>query len=351
MLKLTIGITIYNRKDTLEKMIKSLFASELCNDCIEYAVRVYDDCSSEFSEKEVRAMFPVEIDYYRHVKNRGSDYNIGFMYRSFLEKGDDILLNADSDLIFDTGWLDAVLKYLPKTDGILSLFNSISHPCKMNESELCIKETIGSAGTLMTRAAVEAICDSIKEEEMINSLDWNWCGLFNKQGKKIYCTSRSYVQHIGFHGFNSSSGRMDIGDDFSVNNLVNGQILGDVLHDMITYNNSHGSELRSFYYLFPFDKIPYGKKVVLYGNGVVGQDYARQLEADDYCDELIRIDKNHDIFSNVFKPEILMNIDCDYVVIAVNLLTVREEIRNEILKLNPSLIEKIVDVPTRIIRL
>lgn len=346
----TVGITVYNRKKILERSVDSLLNSALKQRNCRCNIRVYDDCSDEYAESDVRAMFPVDIDYYRHDTNHGADFNMGFMYRSFLESGDDILFNADSDLIYSRDWLEAILLYLPKTDGILSLFNSPSHEWIKEEDGLCIKGTVGNAGTVMTRSAVNTICKNIRVDETENSLDWNWCGLFSKLGKKIYCTSKSYVQHIGYNGFNSLSGRMDIGAGFQVDSIINGQILGDVLYDITTQYNKRCNDIRSFYYLFPFDKVPNGKKVVLYGNGVVGKDYAIQLESSRYCNELIRVDRNYHNQPNVFSPDILKDIDCDYVVIAVNFINVREEIKKDILKINPQLNNKIIDVACRIIR-
>lgn len=351
MKKITIGITIYNRRKTLERMISSLFASNLKHDGVEWTVRVYDDCSNEYDESDVRSMFPTDIDYYRHDRNHGSDYNIGFMYRSFLETGDDILFNCDSDLVFDKGWIAAMLNFLSKTDGVLSLFNTKAHEICKIEGDLCTKKDIGSAGTAMTREAVETICNNISERESNSSLDYNWCALYGKMGKKIYCTNRSYVQHIGIDGFNSSGGRFDIGDGFVVDDSVNGQILGDILYEMVTKNNEARSDIRTFYYLFPFDSIPSGKKLVIYGAGVVGQDYRKQLEASGYCSKLTQVDKNYIKYSDVSSPGILKDIDCDYVIIAANLINVRDEMKAAVLQINPGLKDKLIECPCRIIRL
>lgn len=350
MIKLTIGITIFNRTNTLKRMIRSLFSSNLNLAGIEWTIRVYDDCSTEYGENDVRSMFPVEVDYYRHDRNRGSDYNIGYMYRSFLETGDDVLFNCDSDLVFDKDWVDALLKYLPKTDGVLSLFNTKSHKSSEIDGDLCKKEDIGSAGTAMTRKTVEIICNNIGEKESGSSLDYNWSALFGKMGKKIYCTTRSYVQHIGIDGFNSSGGMFDIGDGFVVDGSVNGQILGDVLYEMASRNNEAKADIRTFYYLFPFDCIPSGKRVVIYGAGVVGQDYRKQLEASGYCSKLTQVDKNYLKYSDVSSPDTLKNIDCDYVIIAANLINVREEMKAAILQINPGIKDKLIECPCRIIR-
>ena len=341
-MRIMIGITSYNRGETLARMVSSLLASHLEIDGVEYAIRVFDDCSKEYSEHDIRALFPTGIDYYRHPSNHGADYNIGYMYRSFLESDDDILFNCDSDLIFDMDWLNVLLEYLPRTDGLLSLFNSSTHSVKEYLGELCIKDSVGSAGTIMTREIVKIICDSIDEKESYNSLDYNWCNLLKKRGKKIYCTSRSYVQHIGFEGYNSANGRMDIGEGFKVNNTINGQILGDVLHDIAVQSGDNKPERRLFYFMFPFDRIPSGKNVVIYGAGVVGKDYVKQLEMCDYCSNLWIVDKNYKDKFGVSSPEILKDIECDYIVVAAHFSSVRDDMKADILKINPELEGKLV---------
>ena len=350
MINITIGITVYNRKKTLERMIKSLFSSDINLDDVKCNIRVFDDCSDDFSEEDVRSMFPVEIDYYRHQKNRGADYNMGFMYRTFLETGDDYLFNCDSDLIFDRNWLNTTLRYIPDTDGVLSLFNTKNHPIIDDSGDLCIKKTVGNAGTVMSKQIVEMICNNIDVNETVDSLDWNWCGVLNENGLKVFCTNRSYVQHIGIYGFNSSRAAMDIGDCFHVDSEINGQILSDVLYDAVTQNNNDNNQ-RVFYYLFPFESVKPNHKVVIYGAGVVGRDYRDQLEKCDYCSELIQVDKKGTFYKNVYSPDVLKDLICDYVVIAANLLSVRNEMKKDILAINPLLENKIVNAPVRIVRL
>ena len=343
MIKITIGITVYNRKKTLERMIASLYASRFKEAGVDYSIRVYDDCSDEFSEEDIRKFFPENIDYFRHERNQGSDYNIGFMYRRFLESGDDVLFNCDSDLIFERKWLTEGLKYLNETDGILSLFNTNSHKLKELRKELCIKDSIGSAGTLMSREAVEIICNNISESQTRIALDHNWCSLYHSLGKKIYTTQKSYVQHIGVNGFNSSSSCMDIGEGFEVDSVVNGKILGDVLHDIVEQRNATSEKKKGLFFLFPFDRIAPQKIIVIYGAGEVGQDYRKQLETIDYCKKIIQVDKNYQSISGVENPEILKSITCDYVLIAAHFDSVRKEMRKTILGLNPQLKEKLVD--------
>ena len=143
---------------------------------------------------------------------------------------------------------------------------------------------------------------------------------------------------------------MDIGDDFCVNSSVNGQILGDVLYDLVSKKNDSCAGQRNFIYLFPYDRVRSGSRVVIYGAGVVGQDYMRQLEMCEYCSEVIQVDRNWMSYRDVRDPVILKEIECDHVVIAANLINVREEMRKDILKIAPQLKERIIEDACYIIR-
>lgn len=338
--KVTLGITTYNRKELLEKMIQSLYKSGI--EGISYTIRVYDDCSAQYGVDELQSMFSEKVQIIRHEYNHGSDYNIGFMYRKFLETEDDVLFNCDADLIFSKNWLQKGLKLLWKTDGILSLFNTPNHTAERTEEDLCIKDIVGSAGTLMRREAVKMICDNIYEEDSYSALDINWCKFFRMKGNKIYVTRKSLVQHIGIQGFNSSGGLFDYGDGFTVDSLANGQMINDMVEQM-SRTMPEKTSGKSFYYLFPFNKVKQGAKVIIYGAGNVGQDYLQQIRMTKYCEVVSVVDQAYMELAGVQSPEILRKTDCDYVILAAHFSPVRESMKKTVLEINDQIRDKIID--------
>lgn len=335
-----LGITTYNRMELLKKMAESLYASDISK--FNYAVYIFDDCSDQYGIKEIQNLFPERVHILRHDRNYGADYNMGFMYRKFLETDYDILFNCDSDLIFSRHWLQNGLKLLAYTDGILSLFNTPFHEIKNVEGELCVKDSVGNAGTLMRREAVETICKHIHEDDCYFALDYNWCNLFRAKGKKIYATRKSFVQHIGVDGFNSSGRRFDYGTGFEVDSILNGQIFNDILERM-SLMGSKEVKSEGLYYLFPFDRVRKGSGVAVYGAGKVGQDYLRQIEITDYCNVVAVVDQAYMELENVQAPGILAEIDCDYIILAAHFSSVREDMKREILKMDDGFRAKMVD--------
>jgi len=92
-----------------------------------------------------------------------------------------------------------------------------------------------------------------------------------------------------------------------------------------------GVNLHKFY-VFPFDKIEKGSRIVIYGAGVVGFNYYLQIKAVDYCDILFVADpyyKSVDQFNSVgvkvVNPDEIKAADCDYVVIATRFMELVED--------------------------
>lgn len=52
-------------------------------------------------------------------------------------------------------------------------------------------------------------------------------------------------------------------------------------------------------FLFPFNKVPLGRKVILYGAGLVGKTYYDQLTRLSYCSELLWVDLNAERINNI----------------------------------------------------
>ena len=73
-------------------------------------------------------------------------------------------------------------------------------------------------------------------------------------------------------------------------------------------------------YLFPFEKINKGSKILIYGAGELGQAYWRQIQLTNYCEILGFVDRSYDQYSHlgipVFSPEGINDIEFDYILLA-----------------------------------
>ena len=115
------------------------------------------------------------LPYRRREKNLGSSNNMRQMYIDFLETGDDVLVNCDSDMIFRSDWITKVFQLLSSTEGVLGLYNSSQHlpldHIKIGMEKFVRKESLGAAGTVFTREIVQNIVENVKPSF---KYDWDW---------------------------------------------------------------------------------------------------------------------------------------------------------------------------------
>ena len=227
---ITIGIPTYNRKEILKMMASSLNNSGIN---IPHQIRIYDDCSTEFGVDALRKLFPSAASIKVNKANLRADENILDMYRDFLNTEDSYFFNADSDLIFSFDWLNRALQLMERTSGVLTLLNANLHSSfKDVDEDLCLKKTIGSAGTLFQRERIMQLIDFMNKSGSKKSLDWQFSKCFNEMNVPIYCVKNSLVQHIGYVGQNSFF-FFDYGRNFRVESREQGQIINDILENYI----------------------------------------------------------------------------------------------------------------------
>lgn len=87
----------------------------------------------------------------------------------------------------------------------------------------------------------------------------------------------------------------------------------------------------NYNYLFPYEKIPSGSKILIYGAGDLGQDYLLQMQITNYCEVVAVADRNYFKYPAMTVPLIgsdrIYEYDFDYVVIALRMGTAYPEIK------------------------
>ena len=69
-------------------------------------------------------------------------------------------------------------------------------------------------------------------------------------------------------------------------------------------------------YMFPFDRVEKGSRIVLYGAGTVGKAYFKELSMIDYCQVILWIDENPEA-ENIKPVQEIQKVNYDKVIIAV----------------------------------
>lgn len=76
---------------------------------------------------------------------------------------------------------------------------------------------------------------------------------------------------------------------------------------------------RQDFFMFPYEKVRGGAKIIIYGAGMVGKSYFRQIRHNHYCNLIAWCDKNNGMEYKGFMIssfDSVMNEECDYYVIA-----------------------------------
>lgn len=90
----------------------------------------------------------------------------------------------------------------------------------------------------------------------------------------------------------------------------------------IAIKGVYGISMKNVTYVFPFDKVPKGSRIVLYGAGVIGDSYWQCLRNEQYAKTVAWVDRGYTKIGyrngvKIENPIILGQMDFDYVVIAV----------------------------------
>ena len=209
-MSLAICITTFNRKRLVEANARSLQKAKLTKAT---KIIVLDDASSEFDVAWLKAIYPQSASIFRREATTGDASLAAFDAMSRLvATGADVLLLLDSDFIVNPNFLKPALQQLTKSEGLLSLFNTPTHPTLREEGSLLIKPSVGAAATLWTR---ECALDVLKNVARGKYWDWRFSSYFENNSKNIYCVKTSLAQHLGlFEGQHLMTGGGDIGIGF-----------------------------------------------------------------------------------------------------------------------------------------
>jgi glycosyltransferase involved in cell wall biosynthesis len=217
-MKFALGIPTFNRPHFVELHARSLCAARLPSDTI---IIVVDDASTEYGVEYLESLFPKGSIIRRRAENSGAaDHAVRNVMQHLLATDADAVMVLDSDMLVAEDFLEVSAQLLPQSDGILSLFNTPSHPTYGARGPFVLKRTIGSAGTLWRRDVAEEMFASVPAGW---KWDWRFCTFLVDAGYEICVTRNSLVQHLGFAaGENSSLRSGDYGVGFSDSTIRSG---------------------------------------------------------------------------------------------------------------------------------
>lgn len=108
-----------------------------------------------------------------------------------------------------------------------------------------------------------------------------------------------------------------------------------LLYNTIQSGNCFTNERQDFF-MFPYEKIPYQSRIIIYGAGLVGKSYYRQIKENHFCEIVLWVDQSYENIScekyKVFNPKNILGVMYDYIVIAMVNYESIEDIANELVE-------------------
>lgn len=212
-MRVGLVITCFNRARYLETTFQSLKRCYTFPD----EILIIDDCSTDKGTYALIEAFdvPTTITRIRNPKNSGMYFGLRFGWKYFYDKGYDVLVNLDPDIILKPYWLNVLLKlHKMFPDSLITGFNTLvsnRHPILETFCKYYTKRTCGGINMMFGRE----LFPNIESSLINNAWDWNLCRLLSRP---VIVSKPSVIQHIGIESTIAGHGNkgldVDIADDF-----------------------------------------------------------------------------------------------------------------------------------------
>lgn len=191
-MKIGLVITAYNRPDELQQTLDYLSQSFFPKN---FEIYIVDDYSSNLKTLELIKGFTlpnINIQKIRNNENKSMFYGLRIGFEYFYERGFDVLVNLDSDVLVKPYWINVLFKlYKQFPDRIISGFNTLKHPIIETFQRYHTKWTIGGINMMFGRKLCPLVCSVL----LTNRWDWQLCIEMHKLNKELIVAKPSVIQH------------------------------------------------------------------------------------------------------------------------------------------------------------
>lgn len=178
---------------------------------------IFNDNSSAYTSEYLHLLFPhAQII---NTNNKHPDVSTRQSFEWFvINTNDSTLVTIDSDTLLHPNWHRWISNWLPKSDGVLSLYHSKApyHKTLSCFDDVCIKKTQGAMGMVFTRTIVINILKHVNSgtKKSPSSFDWGFVKYFNNQKIRIIVPQYSLALHYGMHGAHGSGNHIETSHRF-----------------------------------------------------------------------------------------------------------------------------------------
>lgn len=113
--------------------------------------------------------------------------------------------------------------------------------------------------------------------------------------------------------------------------------LGYVCVRLSMYFQNREAMMANHGWTFPYHCIPRDSRIIIYGAGNVGKDYYDQIIKTGYCEIVAWVDQAYEQIEKtkniILSPEIIKNVDYDYIVIAIRNIEIKNEVKKYLISM------------------
>lgn len=199
-----IATPTWNRRAIVTLTAAALQASERRPEDTDYLVT--DDASTEYSEEDLKALFPW-ARVIRHPQRQSSHLmNTYVCFNEFLNGAYSHLVILDSDMIVTPNWRVKLDELIQTPDfRIGSMYNSLSHGSIRDHGSYCVKPIAGFAGMVFTREILTSFLDKHTPKGPMIHNKQDDIAICKFAGPIIHVAKPSVFAHIGINGLYNGS--------------------------------------------------------------------------------------------------------------------------------------------------
>lgn len=199
-----VATPTWNRLAIVTLTAAALQASDRRPEDTDYLVT--DDASTEYSEEDLKALFPWARVIRQSQRLPHHLLNTYVCFTEFLKGSYSHLVILDSDMIVRPDWR-VKLDELIQSPGfrIGSLYHSQSHRMNRDCGTYCVKPTAGFAGMVFTREVLEAFLTQHNPTGSIIKDDHDDFAVCRFVGPVFHVAKPSVFAHIGINGLYNGS--------------------------------------------------------------------------------------------------------------------------------------------------
>ena len=199
-----VATPTWNRRAIVTLTAAGLAASDRRSEETDYLVT--DDASTEYSEEDLKALFPWARIIRAPERHSNHLMNTYVCFSEFLKGSYSHLVILDSDMIVRPDWRSR-LDDLIQTPNfrIGSLYNSLTHKPTQDCGSYCVKPTAGFAGMVFTREVLEAFLVQHGPKGPLVHKDHDDFAVCRFVGPVFHVAKPSVFAHIGINGLYNGS--------------------------------------------------------------------------------------------------------------------------------------------------